>query len=363
MIALSDPHSVTTSPATAPAAALVRPLGVSLVVCTHDGESRLPGTLARIAAQRVSSTIPWEVIVVDNASNDRTSAAAAASWPAAAPVPLRIVVESRPGLTHARRRGVAVSRFEYISFLDDDNWPAADWVETAFELMSRRPQVGGAGSRNDPRLDGDEPEWFSEFSGVFAVGEQGSPGDVTDTRSLLWGAGLTLRHAAWQDLERHGFEFHSTDRIGNALTSGGDSELCLALRLRGWRLWYEPGLRLQHVIAPHRLDWSTLLRTVRASGQATVHHDPYYLRLMPERLTDRLRLLRWSWPWQAGAAACAALRAGLRERSAADESARRSAEVARTAALGRMEALVRHRRVYTRSVRAVLAEPPHSRRP
>jgi len=332
----------------------VRPPGVTLVICTHNGESRLPATLAHVAAQQVPDAIAWEVVIVDNASTDRTASIAAECWPAGVSAPLRVVSEPQPGLSSARLRGIAASRFEYVSFLDDDNWPAADWVQTAYALMQREAAVGAAGSCNEPVFESTAPEWFEQADHFFAVGEQGDAGDVTETRGLLWGAGLTIRHEAWLTLERRQFRFRTTDRIGTALTSGGDSELCLALRACGWRLWYEPGLRLRHVMAPERLTWTTLLSTVRASGRATVHHDALYLLLQPERRADRLFRLRWSWQWQAGAAALAAARAGVREILATVPPDGRAAQIARAAALGRMSALIQHRADYVRSLREIL---------
>jgi glycosyltransferase involved in cell wall biosynthesis len=84
--------------------------GVSLVVCTHEGATRLPAVLAHLAAQRVVAALPWEVVVVDNASTDGTAAVARAMWPTTAPAPLRVIAEPRPGVGHARLRGLDEER-------------------------------------------------------------------------------------------------------------------------------------------------------------------------------------------------------------------------------------------------------------
>ena len=44
-------------------------LGVSLVICTHNGAARLPQTLAHLAAQKNTDGLTWEVIVVDNGAD------------------------------------------------------------------------------------------------------------------------------------------------------------------------------------------------------------------------------------------------------------------------------------------------------
>ena len=47
--------------------------GVSVVICCHNSGKRLPETLRHLAAQVVEEGIPWEVVIVDNASTDGSS--------------------------------------------------------------------------------------------------------------------------------------------------------------------------------------------------------------------------------------------------------------------------------------------------
>jgi len=64
----------------------------------------------------VSPSIPWEVIVVDNASTDNTTAVAHQYWPSDVPTSLRVVYEPRLGLSHARRRGFSEASYGVVSF-------------------------------------------------------------------------------------------------------------------------------------------------------------------------------------------------------------------------------------------------------
>src|SRR6266516_3860790 len=82
-----------------------RPLGVSVVICCHNSAQRLAKPLAHLAVQQVPQGIPWEVILIDNASTDGTADFATAHWPATASAPLRVISEPRLGLTHARECG------------------------------------------------------------------------------------------------------------------------------------------------------------------------------------------------------------------------------------------------------------------
>jgi hypothetical protein len=54
-----------------------------------------------------------------------------------------------------------------------------------------------------------------------------------------------------------------------------DIELGLALRLAGWRIWYDPGLAIEHHVAVDRLNWAHLRRTWRGIGEASAFLEAY----------------------------------------------------------------------------------------
>jgi glycosyltransferase involved in cell wall biosynthesis len=275
---------------------------VSVVVPTHNGATRLPTTFAHIAAQHPPSDLTWEVVLVDNGSTDGTAEAAMTAWPVDAPVPLRVVREPRLGLSYAHLRGFAEARGQIVTWVEDDNWISPDWLQQVRTIMLEHPEVGACGGFNEPVCEVDPPAWFDAFHFSYATGSQGaapgdpSGGDVTDTRGHLWGAGLTVRKEAWDHLVGNGFRPLLVDRQGSAnFNSGGDSEICFALRLAGWRLWFEPRLRLRHFLLEHRLEWGYLRRLNRGVGASTVGFDPYYRAFEGASLDARGRL----WPREA----------------------------------------------------------------
>src|SRR5207247_393824 len=84
---------------------------------------------------------------------------------------------------------------------------------------------------------------------------------------------------------------------GKELSAGGDAELCYALRLAGWRLWYEPRLNMQHFMTPERLNWGYLRRVSRGFGAATTGFDPYEMALRGEP-SNSIERWRRTWSWQ-----------------------------------------------------------------
>ena len=89
-------------------------------MCCHDGASRLIASLEHLKAQQVVNR-QWEVLLVDNASTDGSGQLALSFWQNG-PAPLRVVRERRLGLSYARERGLAESRYEFLGFVDNDTW-------------------------------------------------------------------------------------------------------------------------------------------------------------------------------------------------------------------------------------------------
>jgi glycosyltransferase involved in cell wall biosynthesis len=329
------------------------PEGVSIVICCYKAAKLLPQTLACLAAQQLSSTAPpVEVIVVDNASPDDTPTVAWESWPSDCPIPLRVVHEGTPGLTYARLRGIAEANYDLVCFVDQDNRVRPGWIETVVAVMAEHAEVGACGGQTEAAFDGSLPSWFEQFQNYYAVGPQGSgAGDVTDTRGYLWGAGLCLRKRAWEMLAQAEFSFTLYDRRGQELSAGGDAELCYALRLAGWRLWYEPRLQLDHFMTPERLNWGYLRRVSRGFGAATAGFDSYEMAIKgkPSSATERWRR---TWSWQILATIKALLRNPLKLFRAPLSGMEGDADVLQIENLwGRLSHLLKNRRSYVSRLR------------
>src|SRR4030095_14925519 len=207
-------------------------------------------------------------------------------------------------------RGLNEAQFELVSFIDDDNWPASDWVSVAADFMKHHVDVGACGGKVDAAFESPCLPWFSRCCEYYAVGPQGQEsGDITWTRGYLWGAGLTVRKSAWASVTALGFRFQLNDRAGQIMLSGGDAELCLALRLAGWRLWYEPTLSMRHFIPPSRMDWQYATAIATGFGAATPvlnayatireHDSRFLLRIRSnwicQSLMTTVRLIRSMW--------------------------------------------------------------------
>src|SRR5260370_22145625 len=98
----------------------------SIIICTRNRAASLDRTLRGLLDD--DSATDRELVIVDNASSDRTRIVAEAAAQTAG-FAVVIVSESRPGLSRARNAGVRRASGEFLLFTDDDIVVRPGWVD------------------------------------------------------------------------------------------------------------------------------------------------------------------------------------------------------------------------------------------
>jgi glycosyltransferase involved in cell wall biosynthesis len=108
---------------------------LSFVVPAYNEETYLPACLQSILDQTRHLGDDVEIIVVNNASTDRTREVALA-FPS-----VRVVDEPRKGLTFARQAGFAASSGQLIANVDSDSRLTPGWVERVLDTYAQEPRL------------------------------------------------------------------------------------------------------------------------------------------------------------------------------------------------------------------------------
>jgi glycosyltransferase involved in cell wall biosynthesis len=114
---------------------------ISVIIPAYNEEKFLPETLQALSRQTFSRE-DFEIIVVDNASTDRTSALAKIHG---ADI---IVQECQQGTNFARQAGLLASKGRIVAFLDADCIAPPEWLERIYHTLHSRkhPCVAIAGA-------------------------------------------------------------------------------------------------------------------------------------------------------------------------------------------------------------------------
>lgn len=107
---------------------------ISFVVPAFNEEALLPSCIAAIRAEIARAGIEAELIVVDNASTDRTSEVARAAG-------VTLVQEPTKGLVAARRAGFLASRGTLVANIDADTLIPAFWIDRVLAAFAKDPKL------------------------------------------------------------------------------------------------------------------------------------------------------------------------------------------------------------------------------
>ena len=241
--------------------------GVSVIICCYNSENRIAPVLQHLQSQVFSVSINWEIILVNNASTDKTEEKSIEQWNHNPVSDLHIVNELKPGLMHARLKGVSVAKYDIISFIDDDNWVEANWVEKVFSVFRISNEIGACGGTITAAFETEPPSWFGSFKSGYAIGEQmEETGYLNEQRGYLWGAGLSVRKNIFENIQGKKYQWILTGRKGNTLLAGDDGEICKAVLLSGYKLYYKKDLSLIHFMPSGRINEKKMVNMVYGFG-------------------------------------------------------------------------------------------------
>ncbi len=225
---------------------------ISVVIATYNRAVLLAECLRHLSRQHFVSGD--EVIVVDNGSNDETPRVIADAQDLL-PVPLRHLVEQKPGKSNAVATALDVAGGDVIAFTDDDVDVDPAWMDAIREVMSD-PGIALAGGPVLPRWETPPPRWlrasveaYGRLAAPLGLLDYGSESFPLGPRTVL-GANLAVRADVLRKLG--GYAPH-LGKLRGTLLSGEDHELCARVQSAGFRAVYWPELRVTHWVPASRM--------------------------------------------------------------------------------------------------------------
>ena len=242
----------------------------SVAIRLYNGAPRLPLILDALRQQQVDPELGWEIVIVDNNSTDNTREIVhryQRDWDLC---PLRYVLETKQGASFARRRAIAESEGNWIGFLDDDNIPAVDWVQSAYCFGKAHLRAAAFGGQIHGCYASTPPDRFERIAPFIPVVEREEEICFTSgwramSNLVPPGAGLVIQRQAWLDCVPQQLSLRGP--VGHSLAhKGEDVEALLYLKKAGWEIWFTPTMHIQHQIPSWRFERSYLKKFFQGIG-------------------------------------------------------------------------------------------------
>ena len=134
-------------------------MSVSVIVATFDRPDDLRNCLTCLTAQQ--SSRPLEIIIVDNNPTSGLTAPVVTDFPQ-----VKLIQETRKGLSYARNAGIIASQGDIIVTTDDDVTMPVDWIENLVQPFKRKEVMIVTGNVLPVELETPSQNFFEVYGGL-----------------------------------------------------------------------------------------------------------------------------------------------------------------------------------------------------
>ena len=219
---------------------------ISAVICTRNRAPKLERCLLQMAEHNPGATLVWQLVVVDNASEDDTRRVVDKFT---ATLPLKYVFEPKRGLSHARNRGILEAEYPIIAFTDDDCLVDRDWLAAMAAQFAKRNALAILGGRVELAHASDFP---------IATRTHDRPEEIAtikDTLAMMIGCNMAFRRSVFDEIGLFDPALGKGTRIGSA----EDIDILYRALKCGCSIAYAPDVVVRHA---HGRDTAALLEDV-----------------------------------------------------------------------------------------------------
>ena len=215
--------------------------------------------LTDVLAQQTRDVFDFNIVVVDNDA-EQSAKDVVTGLAHNSKIELGYHVESTSNIALARNKAVHFGRGEYLAFIDDDEVPLNDWLQT---LLKACKQYGAAGVLGPvhPRFEGAPPQWLTKGgfynrpthkTGFVMSWDEARTGNVLIRRQILDGEEPVFKP-----------EFG---------TGGEDQDFFRRMMAKGHTFIWCDEAPAYETIPPHRWEWRFLLKRALLRGKTSFRH-------------------------------------------------------------------------------------------
>ncbi len=232
-----------------------------MCVCTFQRPHLLRRLLEKLGEQDFGSLFTYSIVVADN-DRLRSAEPVVAEFATISPIPISYCVEPRQNIALARNKAIENATGQFLAFIDDDEFPAKDWLLTLFKTCSKY-DVDGVLGPVKPYFDEDAPTWV--IKGKFYARPSYPTGFVIDWRKGRTGNVLLKRRVFAAGEQPFRPEFHV----------GEDQDFFRRMIDQGHVfIWCDEAVAYE-VVPPIRWKRTFMLRRALLRGRMSLAHPTF----------------------------------------------------------------------------------------
>jgi glycosyltransferase involved in cell wall biosynthesis len=263
-------------------------LVVSIVLPSHNPRRDFLDLVLGALRRQTLPTSQWELIVVDNHSEQALADLLNLSWHPS----VTILREDQLGLTRARLVGFQQAHGDLVVLVDADNVLAPDYLEKAIRISTEFPYLGTWSGQVELKLEtpgNPPPPQLRHLLCERCVEAPVWSNDRHHVAATPWGAGMCIRRevfTAYVEAIRTNPRRLQLDLHGRGLAYGGDTDIAYIGCSIGFGMGVFPELKITHLIPEERCTLPYLLRNLEAHAYSEVLHHWVTTGIIPAARAD-----------------------------------------------------------------------------
>lgn len=177
-----------------------------------------------------------------------------------------LLVTEEGSLAKCRNLGASKASGDYLAFIDDDVEVHPKWIRFIIQSFRNVPNLGGVTGpaiiRKEYRNNRDITKYEKLYNQIFSSGVN-EPGRISEYGAISlvgstdcgYGGEVEYLEACNMIVKKEVFvKMNGFDESYKGVGDWSETDLCFRIRKAGYKLWFDPNVRLYHNPSPNRLN-------------------------------------------------------------------------------------------------------------
>ncbi len=250
-------------------------MNISMVVCTYNRIKMLKEAINSLLCQSIINdpSIKWEVIVVNNNSDDGTEEYLKEL--AKENRFVKYVLETNQGIGYARNAALENAQYDIIAYIDDDETADENWAAEMIRVFKENDNIGCVSGPYYLEEKEKIPTWFpKEMHGI--LGDINNYSEQKDYFDLGRKDCYAGNMAISKKVVEHGLRFPLLGRKKDILLNGEDIYMAFSIYDAGFKVFYAPKAKIYHKFIPARATVNYAIKSFKGLAYSNAKKNKFF---------------------------------------------------------------------------------------